>query len=230
MKKLLEGGECIRYGAKTMPVGGWFSFPKLYGDGFMLIGDSAGTCNGERLKGVHLAIKSGMLAAETLVEAIRKDDYSEATLASYKTRWDASWLAKEHYKARNFHALVQVRAEVAALARLAAPAALADQRPGARDDHRRARAREDGARAPGSRAHEEALRADAQGAEEEGKGRLRQQVHLRQGDRGGAGRLAARGRPAAPPARRRHERVRDQVRRPSTATPARASARPRCTR
>ena len=48
----------------------------------MLIGDSAGTCNGERLKGVHLAIKSGMLAAETLVEAIRKDDYSEATLAA----------------------------------------------------------------------------------------------------------------------------------------------------
>ena len=81
MKKLLEGGECIRYGAKTMPVGGWFSFPKLYADGMLLIGDSAGTCNGERLKGVHLAIKSGMLAAETLVEAIRKDDFSEATLA-----------------------------------------------------------------------------------------------------------------------------------------------------
>ena len=70
---LLEGGECIRYGAKTMPVGGYFSFPKLYGDGFMLVGDSAGTCNGERLKGVHLAIKSGMLCAETLIEAVRKD-------------------------------------------------------------------------------------------------------------------------------------------------------------
>ncbi len=104
MRKLLEGGECLRYGAKTMPVGGYFSFPKLYGDGFMLVGDSAGTCNGERLKGVHLAIKSGMLCAETLIEAVRKDDFSEATLASYKERWYASWLAKEHWKARNFHA------------------------------------------------------------------------------------------------------------------------------
>jgi electron-transferring-flavoprotein dehydrogenase len=104
MKQLLEGGECIRYGAKTMPVGGYFSFPKLYGDGFLLVGDSAGTCNGERLKGVHLAIKSGLMAAETLLDAIRKDDYGEATLSAYKKRWDASWLAKEHYRARNFHA------------------------------------------------------------------------------------------------------------------------------
>ncbi len=104
LRQLLDGGECIRYGAKTMPVGGWFSFPKLYADGMLLVGDSAGTCNGERLKGVHLGIKSGLMAAETLVEAIRKDDYSEATLASYKRRWDASWLAKEHWKARNFHA------------------------------------------------------------------------------------------------------------------------------
>ena len=103
MRKLLEGGECIRYGAKTMPVGGYFSFPKLYADGMLLIGDSAGTCNGERLKGVHLAIKCGMLAAETLVEAIRKDDFSAHTLATYARLFDASWLAREHYKARNFH-------------------------------------------------------------------------------------------------------------------------------
>jgi len=103
MRKLLEGGECIRYGAKTMPVGGFFSFPKLYADGMLLIGDSAGTCNGERLKGVHLAIKSGMIAAEALLEAIRKDDFSAQTLSAYATAFDASWLAKEHYKARNFH-------------------------------------------------------------------------------------------------------------------------------
>ena len=103
LRKLLEGGECIRYGAKTMPVGGYFSFPKLFADGMLLIGDSAGTCNGERLKGVHLAIKSGMLAAEALVAAIRKDDFSAPTLAEYARLFETSWLAKEHYKARNFH-------------------------------------------------------------------------------------------------------------------------------
>ncbi len=103
MRKLLEGGECIRYGAKTMPAGGYFSFPKLYADGALLIGDAAGTCNGERLKGVHLAIKSGMLAAETLVEAIRKDDFSSKSLEGYSRLFHGSWLAEEHYKARNFH-------------------------------------------------------------------------------------------------------------------------------
>ncbi|HME73997.1 MAG TPA: NAD(P)/FAD-dependent oxidoreductase, partial [Myxococcota bacterium] len=103
MKKLLEGGECLHYGAKTMPVGGYFSFPKLYADGTLLIGDAAGTCNGERLKGVHLAIKSGMLAAQTLIEAIKKDDFSSATLSGFERAFHESWAAKEHYKARNFH-------------------------------------------------------------------------------------------------------------------------------
>ncbi len=213
-----------------MPVGGWFSFPKLYGDGFMLIGDSAGTCNGERLKGVHLAIKSGMLAAETLVEAIRKDDYSEATLAAYKTRWDASWLAKEHYKARNFHASFKYAQKMPRwlgwlrqLPWLINGQAIA-MITGGRGLVKMVHAHPD---------HEHMKKLSEltpKEQQEEGKGRLRQQVHLRQGDGGGAGRLAARGRPAAPPARGRHQRVCDQVRRPSTATRARASAPPPCTR
>ena len=104
IRKLLEGGECIRYGAKTLPAGGHFAQPKLYVDGAMLVGDSAGTCNGGRLKGVHLAIKSGMLAAQTLIEAIVKDDFSENTLALYKELYDKSWAYKEHKIDRNFHA------------------------------------------------------------------------------------------------------------------------------
>jgi electron-transferring-flavoprotein dehydrogenase len=102
--KLLEGGECIRYGAKTLPAGGHFSQPRLYAKGAMLIGDSAGTCNGGRLKGVHLAIKSGIICAETLVEAIEQDDFGERVLAGCKQRWDDSWAFREHYKDRNFHA------------------------------------------------------------------------------------------------------------------------------
>ncbi len=102
--QLLEGGECIRYGAKTLPAGGHFSQPKLYANGALLVGDSAGMCNGARLKGIHLAIKSGMLAAEALVAAIEKDDFSEATLSHYKELYDKSWAYKEHWKERNFHA------------------------------------------------------------------------------------------------------------------------------
>ncbi|MBW2281209.1 MAG: NAD(P)/FAD-dependent oxidoreductase, partial [Deltaproteobacteria bacterium] len=91
ISKILEGGECIKYGAKTMPVGGYFSIPKLYMNGAMLVGDSAGTCNGERLKGVHMALKSGMLAAETLLQAVQKDDFSAEMLSSYESAWNESW-------------------------------------------------------------------------------------------------------------------------------------------
>ena len=102
--KILEGGECIRYGAKTLPAGGHFAQPKLYANGALLVGDSAGTCNGGRLKGVHLAMKSGMLAAEALIDAVTKDDFSEATLSRYKELYDESWAYKQHWFDRNFHA------------------------------------------------------------------------------------------------------------------------------
>src|SRR5215470_18751063 len=61
--QLLEGGKMVRYGAKSMPYGGWWSIPPLAGNGWIIIGDSAGFVNSARLKGIHLAIKSGMLAA-----------------------------------------------------------------------------------------------------------------------------------------------------------------------
>src|SRR6266568_4324119 len=61
---LLEGGKMIRYGAKSMPYGGWWAVPPVAGNGWMILGDSAGFLNSQRLKGIHLAIKSGMLAAE----------------------------------------------------------------------------------------------------------------------------------------------------------------------
>ena len=56
---LLRGGKMIRYGAKTFPYGGWFSMPPLAGNGWMIVGDSASFLNSQRLKGIHLAIKSG---------------------------------------------------------------------------------------------------------------------------------------------------------------------------
>src|SRR5277367_5459758 len=103
VKKLLEGGKMIRYGAKTMPYGGWFALPPLAGDGWMILGDSAGFVNSARLKGIHLAIKSGMLAAETAFEALTKDDSSAATLLNYQQRVESSWIKDELWQVRNMH-------------------------------------------------------------------------------------------------------------------------------
>ena len=60
----------IRYGAKTIAAGGYFAMPRIYADGVLLVGDCAGFLNSQRLKGIHSAIKSGMLAAETIFEAL----------------------------------------------------------------------------------------------------------------------------------------------------------------
>src|SRR5690349_362235 len=90
--KLLEGGKMIRYGAKTMPYGGWWAIPPVAGDGWMLLGDSAGFLNSARLKGIHLAIKSGMLAAETAFEALKKDDSSAASLGEFQKKVESSWI------------------------------------------------------------------------------------------------------------------------------------------
>jgi electron-transferring-flavoprotein dehydrogenase len=101
--KLLAGGKMIRYGAKSLPYGGWWSLPPLAGDGWMVIGDSAGFLNSARLKGIHLAIKSGMLAAETAFEALLKDDSSAALLGKFQRRVETSWIHDELWPVRNFH-------------------------------------------------------------------------------------------------------------------------------
>ena len=104
MRRLLEGGELIRYGAKLIPEGGLFSQPRLYCDGALLVGDSAGFCDGFKLKGVHMALKSGMLAAEALYGAIQKDDFSSASLSRVQDLYEQSWAYQQHRSARNFHA------------------------------------------------------------------------------------------------------------------------------
>jgi len=102
--KLLSGGKMIRYGAKAIATGGLHAVPKLYADGVLLTGDSAGFLNGARLKGIHTAIKSGMLAAETIFEALVSNDFSAAKLQSYDSRVKESWITPELRRYRNFHA------------------------------------------------------------------------------------------------------------------------------
>jgi electron-transferring-flavoprotein dehydrogenase len=100
---LLAGGKMIRYGAKSLPYGGWWAVPPVAGNGWMILGDSAGLLNSQRLKGIHLAIKSGMLAAETAFEALKKNDASAATLKEFQQKVESSWIKDELWKVRNFH-------------------------------------------------------------------------------------------------------------------------------
>lgn len=105
-KKLLEGGKMTFYGAKAIPEGGWWARPKSFGDGFLLIGDSGGFLDNQKLKGIHPAMKSGMLAAETIFEALRdggEERILEGSLARYEKKIEASWLKDELYSSRNFH-------------------------------------------------------------------------------------------------------------------------------
>ncbi|MBC8043988.1 MAG: electron transfer flavoprotein-ubiquinone oxidoreductase [Rhizobacter sp.] len=102
VRSLLEGGKMTGYGAKTISGGGYYSMPKLYADGLLLTGESGGFLNMQRLKGIHLSMKSGMLAAETIFEALVKNDFSEATLKNYETKFEASWAKTELFSVRNF--------------------------------------------------------------------------------------------------------------------------------
>jgi electron-transferring-flavoprotein dehydrogenase len=103
VKKLLEGGEMVRYGAKAIPEGGYFSIPTTAADGALIVGDAAGFLNSQRLKGIHLAMKTGMLAAETIFEALARQDFSAAALGKFEERWQNSWVKEELWKVRNFH-------------------------------------------------------------------------------------------------------------------------------
>src|SRR5215813_9360159 len=104
LARLLEGGKMIRYGAKTIVAGGYFAMPQLYADGLLLVGDCAGFLNSQRLKGIHAAIKSGMLAAEAIFEALLADDFSSQRLKRYEQLVQESWIIPELRKVRNFHA------------------------------------------------------------------------------------------------------------------------------
>ncbi len=100
---IIQGGKVLQQGAKTLPAGGYYTMPRLAVDGALIVGDSASMLNIQRLKGIHTAMKSGMLAAETIMEAVAREDYSAAgTLGVYEKKVAASWIHKELYTARNF--------------------------------------------------------------------------------------------------------------------------------
>jgi len=107
VKQFLEGGTIVEFGAKTLPEGGWYSIPKYYGDNFMIVGDSAGFLSTPRLKGVHLAIISGMCAGKTAAKALTQGDTSEKMLSHYEELVNSSFIYKELYPTRNMRAVMQ---------------------------------------------------------------------------------------------------------------------------
>jgi electron-transferring-flavoprotein dehydrogenase len=104
IRPLIEGGKVVKYGAKAVTIGGWQSVPTLATDGAMLVGDSASFLNPMRIKGIHLSMKSGMLAGEAAFEALRTGDPSSATLLSYDRALRSSWVRTEMEASRNMHA------------------------------------------------------------------------------------------------------------------------------
>ncbi|HMJ09049.1 MAG TPA: electron transfer flavoprotein-ubiquinone oxidoreductase [Pyrinomonadaceae bacterium] len=104
---VLKGGKMIKYGAKSINTSGFWTMPKLYSDGVLLVGDTASFLNGQRIKGIHTAIKSGMLAAETIVGAFEQQDFTSKTLKYFEEKVSGSWIYDELHPVRNFHAAFQ---------------------------------------------------------------------------------------------------------------------------
>jgi electron-transferring-flavoprotein dehydrogenase len=102
VSRVLKGGKLLEYGAKTLPEGGYYAIPKLYVDNALILGDSAGLVAMPALKGVHLAIMSGMLSARAAVNALSKNDTSENSLQEYDKLMQKSTVLKELFTVRNF--------------------------------------------------------------------------------------------------------------------------------
>jgi electron-transferring-flavoprotein dehydrogenase len=103
IRNILEGGTLYSYGAKTIPEGGYWAQTQYYWNGALIIGDAAGFLNSMRLKGIHLAFKTGMLAAQAAQDAIQANDVSAKKLRRFEELVEKSWVKEELWKVRNFH-------------------------------------------------------------------------------------------------------------------------------
>ncbi|MBS7690627.1 electron transfer flavoprotein-ubiquinone oxidoreductase [Pseudomonas lalucatii] len=102
LAQYLAGGKRVAYGARAIAKGGFNALPKMTFPGGLLIGCNAGTLNFAKIKGTHTAMKSGMLAAEVVFEALCRGDGGGNELSAYGERFEASWLHEELYRSRNF--------------------------------------------------------------------------------------------------------------------------------
>lgn len=105
VKNIIDGGKMVRYGAKTIPEGGYYAIPQSTFDGGIIIGDSAGLVNVPKLKGIHYAMESGILAADTIFEALETGNGSRTKLKIYEKNLNDSFIGKDLYETRNFKQL-----------------------------------------------------------------------------------------------------------------------------
>ncbi|BBO77979.1 electron transfer flavoprotein-ubiquinone oxidoreductase [Desulfosarcina widdelii] len=102
IRKIVRGGKVVEQGARAVSTGGWFTMPKLAVNGALFTGNGAGMHSTPAIKGIHLAMKSGMLAAETIMEALESGNTGKYALGSYATRLEDSWAGEELLEGRNF--------------------------------------------------------------------------------------------------------------------------------
>jgi electron-transferring-flavoprotein dehydrogenase len=100
--EIIKGGKVVEQGARTVTTGGYYTMPTLAVDGAVFTGGAAGFQNTPALKGIHLGMKSGMLAAEAIVEALISDNTDAASLGLYQALFEDSWAKKEIFEGRNF--------------------------------------------------------------------------------------------------------------------------------
>jgi electron-transferring-flavoprotein dehydrogenase len=135
---LLKDAKIVQYGAKTAPVGGYYSIPELVFPGGLIIGDAANLFNSQKIKGIDLAMRSGMLAAEAVFRGLVAGDLSDATLGLYAQAMEASAEMKELRKVRNFHQAMTrglYRGLATAAAQFALDGRVVKQRLNAQPDH-----------------------------------------------------------------------------------------------
>jgi electron-transferring-flavoprotein dehydrogenase len=102
IQQIIRGGKVVEQGARAVSTGGWYSMPHLAADGALFTGNGAAMHSTPAIKGIHLAMKSGMLAAETILDAIAAGSTNRHTLDGYRRRIEASWAGAELREGRNF--------------------------------------------------------------------------------------------------------------------------------
>jgi electron transfer flavoprotein-quinone oxidoreductase len=103
VQALCKGGELVEYGAHMVPEGGYLAFSELAGDGVLVCGDAAGFCfsNGIVIQGMNYAVRSGICAADAVVHAIGRKDFSAVTLAHYERLLEADGITGDFRRFKN---------------------------------------------------------------------------------------------------------------------------------
>jgi electron-transferring-flavoprotein dehydrogenase len=107
-KAVLEGGELVEWGAKTIPEGGYYALPeRLYGDGLVMVGDAAGFVDVPSLKGIHYAMQSGILAARAIHQALKSGEGGPTSLVAYDQAIRESFIVSDLHRTRNMRLAFQ---------------------------------------------------------------------------------------------------------------------------